>query len=134
MPSSGVQTCARSEEHTSELQSHDNLVCRLLLEKKNVLLDRKSTRLNSSHTIISCAVFCLKRKGRRGRTAGREGDARASAAAWHEDRRPRRVSPSPSRPRSVCRLPASLKWFFFFFLMIRRPPRSSLFPYTTPSR
>src|SRR3954464_6191553 len=33
MPSSGVQTCARSEEHTSELQSHDNLVCRLLLVK-----------------------------------------------------------------------------------------------------
>src|SRR5690242_21412176 len=26
----------RSEEHTSELQSHVNLVCRLLLEKKNV--------------------------------------------------------------------------------------------------
>src|SRR3954463_8379757 len=25
---------SRSEEHTSELQSHDNLVCRLLLEKK----------------------------------------------------------------------------------------------------
>src|SRR3954463_5764747 len=37
MPSSGCQTCARSEEHTSELQSHDNLVCRLLLEKKNKL-------------------------------------------------------------------------------------------------
>src|SRR5260370_25514121 len=27
-------SCARSEEHTSELQSHLNLVCRLLLEKK----------------------------------------------------------------------------------------------------
>src|SRR5260370_10276818 len=27
--------CWRSEEHTSELQSHLNLVCRLLLEKKN---------------------------------------------------------------------------------------------------
>src|SRR5471032_3601707 len=26
--------CARSEEHTSELQSHHDLVCRLLLEKK----------------------------------------------------------------------------------------------------
>src|SRR5260370_30737667 len=26
--------CTRSEEHTSELQSHLNLVCRLLLEKK----------------------------------------------------------------------------------------------------
>src|SRR3954462_15511371 len=35
MPSSAFQTCAlRSEEQTSELQSHDNLVCRLLLEKK----------------------------------------------------------------------------------------------------
>src|SRR5438034_3551336 len=28
-------TCSRSEEHTSELQSHSDLVCRLLLEKKN---------------------------------------------------------------------------------------------------
>src|SRR5690606_41856319 len=27
---------ARSEEHTSELQSRENLVCRLLLEKKNM--------------------------------------------------------------------------------------------------
>src|SRR5438034_11754381 len=27
----------RSEEHTSELQSHSDLVCRLLLEKKNIL-------------------------------------------------------------------------------------------------
>src|SRR5260221_3897397 len=26
--------CGRSEEHTSELQSHSDLVCRLLLEKK----------------------------------------------------------------------------------------------------
>src|SRR5947207_4105358 len=29
-----VATMARSEEHTSELQSHSDLVCRLLLEKK----------------------------------------------------------------------------------------------------
>src|SRR5438132_13768325 len=28
-------TSLRSEEHTSELQSHSDLVCRLLLEKKN---------------------------------------------------------------------------------------------------
>src|SRR5260370_614164 len=28
--------CERSEEHTSELQSHLNLVCRLLLEKKKI--------------------------------------------------------------------------------------------------
>src|SRR5690606_31869012 len=30
-----VRTAERSEEHTSELQSRENLVCRLLLEKKN---------------------------------------------------------------------------------------------------
>src|SRR5690606_40903393 len=30
----GVELVARSEEHTSELQSRENLVCRLLLEKK----------------------------------------------------------------------------------------------------
>src|SRR5438034_8479962 len=30
-----VETANRSEEHTSELQSHSDLVCRLLLEKKN---------------------------------------------------------------------------------------------------
>src|SRR5690242_21384076 len=30
----GVKNVERSEEHTSELQSHVNLVCRLLLEKK----------------------------------------------------------------------------------------------------
>src|SRR5438034_3425444 len=35
---------ARSEEHTSELQSHSDLVCRLLLEKKNTA--RWATRTN----------------------------------------------------------------------------------------
>src|SRR5690242_20992657 len=33
-PGGDVSSTARSEEHTSELQSHVNLVCRLLLEKK----------------------------------------------------------------------------------------------------
>src|SRR5271165_6974349 len=75
----------RSEEHTSELQSRENLVCRLLLEKK-------------------------------------KNKKRASG-------------PTTSRPldsRSGC------PYMFFvmsiyavFFLMIRRPPRSTLFPYTT---
>src|SRR5688572_31326055 len=32
---------ARSEEHTSELQSQSNLVCRLLLEKKKKIDDNK---------------------------------------------------------------------------------------------
>src|SRR5256886_5037804 len=33
-PSASTHACSRSEEHTSELQSQSNLVCRLLLEKK----------------------------------------------------------------------------------------------------
>src|SRR5215216_6910517 len=33
-PMRGTASCGRSEEHTSELQSPDHLVCRLLLEKK----------------------------------------------------------------------------------------------------
>src|SRR5438132_2810216 len=32
------------------------------LERDELELDRKSTRLNSSHTVISYAVFCLKKK------------------------------------------------------------------------
>src|SRR5256885_9755194 len=39
----------RSEEHTSELQSPCNLVCRLLLEKKNSLLNKR--------TVVEATVF-----------------------------------------------------------------------------
>src|SRR5690242_21500581 len=39
-----VQRGTRSEEHTSELQSHVNLVCRLLLEKK---------KKKNKHTVLS---------------------------------------------------------------------------------
>src|SRR5256885_7343389 len=41
-------SCFRSEEHTSELQSPCNLVCRLLLEKKK--------KVNNHHAIV-VAVF-----------------------------------------------------------------------------
>src|SRR5690606_40865294 len=41
-----VNIRGRSEEHTSELQSRENLVCRLLLEKKN-------KRVHSRHTYTS---------------------------------------------------------------------------------
>src|SRR2546430_5706543 len=40
-PASCALASVRSEEHTSELQSQSNLVCRLLLEKKNALLDAR---------------------------------------------------------------------------------------------
>src|SRR5215467_16027570 len=47
----GAPPAARSEEHTSELQSPCNLVCRLLLEKKkkivnNTLISKKKKKQN----------------------------------------------------------------------------------------
>src|SRR2546430_7460538 len=47
--------CERSEEHTSELQSQSNLVCRLLLEKKK---NKNSTNLSAIRYI--CHNHCLK--------------------------------------------------------------------------
>src|SRR5438270_9656522 len=40
----------RSEEHTSELQSQSNLVCRLLLEKKKKQVTRHRTRRSVNQT------------------------------------------------------------------------------------
>src|SRR5260370_31827572 len=48
----GPELGVRSEEHTSELQSHLNLVCRLLLEKKKELRKRakdRNARANSMY-------------------------------------------------------------------------------------
>src|SRR3989475_6655733 len=48
----------RSEEHTSELQSQSNLVCRLLLEKKKTRRSNiKSRRLKSTQNAIGKAVL-----------------------------------------------------------------------------
>src|SRR5579871_1959933 len=77
--------------------------------------DRKSTRLNSSHVEISYAVFCLKKKkidkdhARFGISVGRAHD----------------LVPQFARRQDLGHLAG------VFFLMIRRPPRSTLFPYTT---
>src|SRR2546430_8377709 len=49
----------RSEEHTSELQSQSNLVCRLLLEKKKT--EPSSTHL-LSHLIVPCTYRSPSRR------------------------------------------------------------------------
>src|SRR6266536_1474075 len=74
----------RSEEHTSELQSRVDLVCRLLLEKT------KDTTCSGSTP---------------------RGFARSGGAC-----------------RSSFRIPTARS---IFFLRLQRPPRSTLFPYTT---
>src|SRR2546430_3206078 len=58
---------ARSEEHTSELQSQSNLVCRLLLEKKkrrHPSLHRKpSIQASSSLAVSTAVVMCAPSRG-----------------------------------------------------------------------
>src|SRR2546430_10400459 len=59
-PSGGATTMTgRSEEHTSELQSQSNLVCRLLLEKKNYVSDNTEPYLPSLDVIAPSHLDCL---------------------------------------------------------------------------
>src|SRR6266478_3826470 len=82
-------TSNRSEEHTSELQSQSNLVCRLLLENKNTALnvrdleEQYDIKIPEDPAYATVGGFVLDQLG------------------------------------------------FIFFFMKRRPPRSTLFPYTT---
>src|SRR5438034_3393657 len=60
--------CRRSEEHTSELQSHSDLVCRLLLEKKNLpaALDRSEahTSEHQSRVDLVCRLLLENKQTR----------------------------------------------------------------------
>src|ERR1039457_1312583 len=93
--------------------------------------DRKSTRLNSSHLVISYAVFCLKKKKQR---AHQPPSVPRWGNALHTTLRPLHelvACPPPPGDRLLAPADMTLCTDFFFFLMIRRPPRSTLFPYTT---
>src|SRR2546426_6768057 len=48
-----LRSMARSEEHTSELQSPCNLVCRLLLEKKNKIRFHRTTSYDHNQAILT---------------------------------------------------------------------------------
>src|SRR2546430_10983241 len=50
---------SRSEEHTSELQSQSNLVCRLLLEKKNNVTAYNADVTDVYHRLLSCEFRLL---------------------------------------------------------------------------
>src|SRR5260221_1234090 len=57
-PRKVTMRCARSEEHTSELQSHSDLVCRLLLEKKKTKQPplHKCTKSNELKYAVNHAI------------------------------------------------------------------------------
>src|SRR5437588_10290831 len=59
-------TLFRSQATVRDLGAHLELTPTGIRQHLTVLEreDRKSTRLNSSHTVISYAVFCLKKKNR----------------------------------------------------------------------
>src|ERR1039457_3661714 len=94
------------------------------------LTDRKSTRLNSSHLVISYAVFCLKKKknhrpitfGARLRLVGR--CARCAVALA------RMLSPSPASTRRVPPLVRSRFLLFFFFF--KDPAPTEFYPLPLP--
>src|SRR5438034_1670968 len=69
----------RAEDAPAAVPFAVRQLLRFLKEIGRSLEDRKSTRLNSSHTVISYAVFCLKKK-----TISGEGTTRISCAqyAW----------------------------------------------------
>src|ERR1039458_4890693 len=98
-----VAAPARSEEHTSELQSLRHLVCRLLLEKKKVRSNSLTTTSARTRTRLTSTRLRIAYPHSRGHDVLPSFGARPHACL------------------SCC----------IFFLMIRRPPRSTLFPYTT---
>src|SRR6266481_296476 len=87
--------------------------------------DRKSTRLNSSHSSISYAVFCLKKK-----TVTTTSSGCARMPSWDKTWQISSRSPASPCATPYCRATAP-RSVTFFFLMTPRPPRSTLFPYTT---
>src|SRR6266446_6284417 len=93
----------RSEEHTSELQSPCNLVCRLLLEKKKNI---SNTRNNLNSGVDRCIHMNDIKQTK---------DTVDDVAL---------VGFIPAPEEAVVTV-------VIFFLSIRQPPRSTLFPYTT---
>src|SRR6516225_407940 len=94
----------RSEEHTSELQSHVNLVCRLLLEKK------KTVRRITFNIICILSILPLRS---------------LPYALWGFSSNPI-VSHRPH-----IGLDRQIDLLSFFFIYNQRPLRRTLFPYMT---
>src|ERR1035437_1893133 len=104
VPGSAWKNGFRSEEHTSELQSRQYLVCRLLLDKKEM----------------------------RARTGPAAGAPRWTYQLFHDTASPTRHPLAPAQILQTLYAPAS-KSLFFFFLIETVPPKFPSFPLQAPS-
>src|SRR5205085_1602161 len=142
-------TSLRSEEHTSELQSQSNLVCRLLLEKKNISTAMKSP---TRSVVVSLLVTFLAVAGL-GVVHGLGGSQHLAGQFVHHAPRSNShkhadcilqkfaitatsakfQNPSGSRAITLARAHRNgiVRAPRLFFLKIQLPPTSTLFPYTT---
>src|SRR5437773_678164 len=140
--------CLRSEEHTSELQSHHELVCRLLLEKKNRGLIRTNPTVGWGLMLGTVAILGMPPFG----VFASEFIILTTAMREHAWATPfllvalgvafaaifSKVQPMvlgettlPRLPHPPALVPVFTHLGLFFFLGLRRPPISTLFPYTT---
>src|SRR5471032_1785445 len=122
--------------YTTLFRSPDVRICRIRLADVGFVgrrsnPDRKSTRLNSSHITISYAVFCLKKK--------KKIFIEYNITIQRNTQNTKYIFKCGNicgNTWSTCYCTSILSCInvnssSFFFLMIRRPPRSTLFPYTT---
>src|SRR3954449_9332219 len=107
-PARGSQP--RGLPHTSELQSHSHLVCAW---SSDVCRSEEHTSELQSHSHLVCRLLLEKKKI-------------SFECKWN--------AVKCFRDCSYQTCPGIVTLVFFFFLMIRRPPRSTLFPYTTLCR
>src|SRR3954462_6643272 len=130
MPSSACQTYALDRKSTRLNSSHTIISYAVFcLKKKSELLDRKSTRLNSSHTIISYAVFSFKKTtmGSAGTEAGTEGAFGGQANRGGPTEYPGSGRSRAAPPRHAPRMAAAGS--AVFFLQNRATPGYPPFPH-----
>src|SRR5437588_192544 len=136
----------RSEEHTSELQSHSDIVCRLLLEKKksaafssgkvrpnhetniNIIARRTGKDVNS-HTVLDGIITTIMATIQRINIIGsREGSRNRRRLKANQTGKKFRVGIKSNISTNRNNLISGVDIFFYLNPL---PPRSTLFPYTT---
>src|ERR1039457_6598241 len=106
-------------EHPMQMPSEGSFACCAGTPGRSPLTDRKSTRLNSSHLVISYAVFCLKKNTRSVPQALRERTRSAAARGTHL------TAPAVGSRAPRTRAPPCVSvvfWMIFFFFFLTRPP------------